>query len=297
MLQKVPKALIYGNLTNDKNIINDVSFLTPGGASFFSARTLTNLNVKVTLVSPYGDDFPKSKLPKVNFIPQNPNTEKTLLFKNIYKGKGERFQEVLNYKSADLAKPEDLIPEILTGTDILIVAPVINNISQYSLEKIVQMTKAKVSVLLPQGFFRKIENNSVIPVCCDYPRGIFRKFDVIVISEKDYPQIDKLVLDWASGKTLVVVTRASHPASVYFEGKKADYPAFKIVKTKDETGAGDIFASAFAYAYFKSKNIKNSIDFAHAAALLSLPLLSDQLQYGLKDIFQIAKKQGRTIEI
>lgn len=297
MLSKNLRALIYGNLTNDLILVKDKSYLTPGGAGFYTARTLSNLNTKVTLVSPYGTDFPKNKLPGINFIPNKPNTSKTLRFINSYHSDGTRTQIVENYKKANLLLPDDIDDTLLKNKEILIVAPVINNISSLNLEKLSSIGSFKLKVLIPQGLFRKIDNFTVKSDCCDYPTRIFKNFDIIVVSEKDFPGINDLAKEWGSGNTMTIVTRSFNPASVYYQGSRVDYPAFKSPQSIDETGAGDIFAAAFTFAYYKSQNIENSINFAHAAALLSLPLTSDQLKYGYQDIIDIAAKQKRVINL
>ena len=297
MLQKNPKVLIYGNLTNDRNIIKGKSYFTPGGSSFFSAKILSNFDSEVTIVSSYGPDFSKKYLPGVSFIPEIPNVEKTILFRNHYRKNGVRSQEVENFPNASLPRGEDIPLKVLNESDLLIIAPIINNIPLKDLEFILNNSPKSLKVLIPQGFFRQVDDNNIVPAVCGLPTGIISMFDIVVVSEKDFLDIDRLAEKWSKNKTMTIVTRAGNPATVYYQGKKEEYPAFRSVTNVDETGAGDIFAASFSYAFLKSKSIRDSIYFAHASALLSLSLLSYQLKYGLEDIIKIAQKEGRSIII
>ncbi|OGG03385.1 hypothetical protein A2W14_07435 [Candidatus Gottesmanbacteria bacterium RBG_16_37_8] len=290
------KALIFGNLTIDHNLINGLSITAPGGASFYTARTLSNLNVKTTIISPYGEDFLKKYLPKTIFFPKKALANKTLIFRNIYQD-GKRKQTVDNIKNASLTSIQHIEANLLTDNDIVLITPILNNISPAEITKLISRSSSSLKVLLPQGFFRKKINKEIKTVSCNMPGNIFKLFDIIVVSEKDCQKIDYLAEKWGRNKTIAVITRGEKNATVYHQGRKNEYPSFNVNKIKDETGAGDIFTAAFAYAFFKSRKIDQAVNFAHSAAALSLPLLPKELKYGLEEVLGFAAYNGRNINI
>jgi len=83
------EAVIYGNLTLDRNTIGGKTYISPGGTSYFTSKILHNLNLKVFVFSHYGNDFPQEKLSGIHLIPEKPKFIKTLVFKNNYKKNGE----------------------------------------------------------------------------------------------------------------------------------------------------------------------------------------------------------------
>lgn len=90
---------------------------------------------------------------------------------------------------------------------------------------------------------------------------------------------------------MVAVTRAAKGVSLYQQGQKRDHPAFYVAEIVDPTGAGDVFAAAFSYAYWKTRQVEEAVDFAQAAACLSLRYTSNQLEYTYKDIIEFGRSQ------
>src|SRR3989338_6172798 len=291
------KALIYGNLTVDHNFHQNMFYMLPGGASYYIARSLGNLGVKTLVISPYGEDFPKIYLPHTRFLPEKPASKQTLIFKNIYLPDGTRKQSVENLKDSILPPVDNLPPDIFPTQDLLFVAPILNNIATSHLDKLLKFTSFGLKILLPQGFFRKNLKKEIASVKCNFSNNLFRSFDIIVVSEKDCSEADNLAKYWGQGQTIVIVTRAEKNATVYHLGTKKNYSSFKVKSIFDETGAGDIFAAAFAFAFYKTGKINPAVFFAHAASALSLPLLPKELKYGLQEILYFARHQGIKINL
>ncbi len=66
----------------------------------------------------------------------------------------------------------------------------------------------------------------------------------------------------------VVITLEDEGAVYSYENHIKILPALKVV-VKDSTGAGDIFHGAFAYQYYKTKDVEKAVKFANVAAGLS----------------------------
>jgi len=291
------EAVIYGNLTLDRNTIGGKTYISPGGTSYFTSKILHNLNLKVFVFSHYGNDFPQEKLSGIHLIPEKPKFIKTLVFKNNYKKNGERIQTISFSGSSALPDVSRINKKLISASPILIVAPILNNISRFTINKLTGLFPKSLKVLVPQGFFRRVAGGNIILKGCQIPLVSLQKFDVIVVSENDCRQIDEVVRSWKSLSTIVIVTRGQKPATVYHRGKRKEYPAFPAVIIRDETGAGDIFAAAFAYAYKLSANLDLAMYFSHAAAALSLPLFPYEIKYGKREIVSFAEKNKKSISL
>lgn len=279
------KSLIISNLTIDHNITESGKFTGPGGPAFFCAITMQNLSGQTIIYSPYGRDFPLEYFDrnKTRIIPPEPSQDQTLVFKNVYQSKGERTQSVSNYtsKAETLGFPKDSIGQV----DILICAPILPNIHRSFIEQLKRLYPDTLFVLLPQGYYRKIElDNTISYHDWDDPEHILSYFDIVVFSDKDDRKGQEKATKWSRGGQMVVITKGERGCSVYIEGKQKSFPAFKIEKVADSTGAGDVFAAAFAYEYLHFKNYQKAAVFANAVAGLSLRFTPDKLQYNSNDI-------------
>ncbi len=311
------KAILFGNLTIDKNTIGNKTYTSPGGSVYFVAKTFENLNLNTTVISPYGDDFPKKSMPFADFIPIKPSFRETLRFRNIYRN-GKREQKVENYKEylkysvpmssrevptqsgrrGDLSNILEIASFPTRNDEIIMIAPVINNINY---ENIIQMKKSfpqSFFCLLPQGFFRKIDNKGrVVSSTNEFPDEILRLFNFICLSELDTKEADTKANKWSILGPLVAVTRAQKGASLYKKGIRIDSPAFQINKLNDPTGAGDIFAAGFSYYFHKNQDLYQVLEFAHAAAAFTLRYRSFELQYTYQDILKFAKSHKRGVNL
>ncbi len=287
-------VLLIGNLTLDHNISNGNIYDGPGGTVYFAAKTFHNLGFVPTVISPYGKDFSKYPLEGCNMYPSEALYEKTLTFKNIYLSNGERKQEILNTQFSGLGHIWDSVNFDNINFRIVIVAPILDNISGELMKLINSKFPKSLKVLLPQGFYRRIdENGKILPH--DWKEGdeISKLFDIIVVSEKDWYGIDKMAGIWSNNCKITVVTKESKGCSVYQKGKVTDFGGYIVDDIVDSTGSGDVFAAAFSFMYSKSEDIGVSADFGNATAALSLRYHSNQLQYSYSDIISFIKNNKR----
>jgi len=92
--------------------------------------------------------------------------------------------------------------------------------------------------------------------------------DVAFLSEEDIAQPERAA-DWSKHVPYVVLTRGRHGATIWNEGSVYRLPAYPA-KVVDETGAGDVFASAFLVRFHETRDPIESGRFAAAAASLSV---------------------------
>lgn len=287
--------LILGNLVIDHNITESGKIISPGGSAFFIAKLLENLGEKTTVVSPYGRDFPREILKSTDFYPDLPTCPKTLIFRNEIQNNGGRKQFVENTGSGSFDLVGSLPSGLFNDKKIVFVAPLLRNLNASDLRKWKKQSLNSLFVFLPQGFFREVNvNGFVMPSEWKDPEGLIKLFDIIVVSDKDWKEMESLAATWSKSGRIVVVTREANGCWVYQNGSRSEFKAFKIDKIVDSTGAGDIFAGAFSLAFLKTGDIKGSAAFANAAAGISLRFYKTDIQYGYKEINKLGCLQGRS---
>lgn len=280
-------ATLFGNLTIDRNKVGDREAVKPGGSVFYCGKTLVRLGVSCTVFSPYGRDFPLEKVKDFSLVPSRADREKTLVFRNVYGPEG-RIQWVENCGDCESFPIRQWPAE--TRQDILMVAPILPNISQTEIRQIRSMYPEGLVVLMPQGLYRRIgPDGAVTAQEWTQWREIIPLVDAVIASEKDWPEMHALAAVWSRNGPISVVTRAEKGSRVYVGGDSADFPAYAVGEIEDETGAGDIFAAAFAYEYARKRDAGQAAVFANAAAALTLRFGFDGLQYGYREIRQFMR--------
>ena len=107
--------------------------------------------------------------------------------------------------------------------------------------------------LTPQGWFRDTdENNHVIPQTWEESEYALGLADVAVISVEDVQYDEEVISKMASEIPIFVVTENFRGARVYWHNDARFIKAPKV-KLVDDTGAGDIFASAFFYRFWSTR--------------------------------------------
>ncbi len=97
--------------------------------------------------------------------------------------------------------------------------------------------------------------------------------DMPVENEADAEKAaEKLV---AKGVEKVIITLGSQGAFVLTKNEKVSVPSFKV-NAVDTTAAGDTFCGAFAVALVEGKSLKESLQFASAAAAISVTRIGAQ---------------------
>ena len=92
-------------------------------------------------------------------------------------------------------------------------------------------------------------------------------------NESDAEKASQKLVD--SGVEKVIITLGSKGAFVVTETEKVSVPAFKV-EAVDTTAAGDTFCGAFAVALVEGKSLKDALQFASAAAAISVTRIGAQ---------------------
>jgi len=276
------KIVIIANICIDKNTTEKSTYETAGSPAMFMTRIFKQLpNTSVTIVSHYGEDFLKY-LNGIKIYPSTPGFNKTLEYNNISQKKGRRIQKAFNRKNSPPIKVDRELKKIIQESDILLFTPLLPNFPfSYISEVRNETKKGSLKILSPQGYFRDFDkNNKVIFRKFKEANKILPNFNFVILSEEDYPDVEKEASEWVKNNgCVVIITKAERGATFLSKKERVDIPTKPVCQKDivDSTGSGDIFGACFAYKYFECKNIVESIKYAHKIAGYCLKFTPDQI--------------------
>jgi sugar/nucleoside kinase (ribokinase family) len=232
--------LVIGHVTAD---LTD-SGPALGGTVTFSGLTAQAMGLKAGIVTAFQADLDVSSLGSIWV--KNRGSLETTTFKNISDGV-HRVQYL--YEKAAPITPDD-IPAFTPPPDIVHLGPVANEVSPEILAQFPNSLKC----LTPQGWFRDTDtDNRVIPQSWDLSEYTLGLADVAVISVEDVQYDEETISKMASEIPIFVVTENYRGARVYWHND-ARYIKAPKVEFVDDTGAGDIFATAFFYRFWSTRD-------------------------------------------
>jgi hypothetical protein len=232
--------LVIGHVTADLTTHG----IRLGGTCSFSGLTAQALGMKTGLVTSYAQDLDITPI-KSLWI-NNKISEKTSTFKNI--SDGIIRTQYLYHAAKRLTK--DDIPRLDSPPKIVHLGPVANEVDPDIMDRFPESMKC----LTPQGWMRATNaDHQVIRRNWDNYEQTLSHADVAVISHEDVQMNEDLISSMANAIPVFVVTENFKGARVYWRND-ARFITAPEVKYVDDTGAGDIFATAFFYRYFFTKD-------------------------------------------
>ncbi len=166
----------------------------------------------------------------------------------------------------------DALPESWRGARILFVAPVAGEVAADFVAR--AGTHACVGIGA-QGWLRQIADDGTVGVV-DASQTVIPAMatlaDAIFLSDEDLaatPDADGVAAGWASGKTYVLVTHGAGGASLVGSDAASYVPAAPA-RVVDETGAGDVFATAYLLALAEGMAPRAAARLAEGAASLAV---------------------------
>jgi len=257
---KHPEFLAMGHLSFDVNIVDggSPSDPIPGGASAYASLVAQKHGISSGILTSVGDDYPVVEMLSGIDV-RGSKVEHTSSFANYYDG--DNRNQVLLASASKIFESE--IPVGWTQPDILYVSPLLHELPTDS----VNWFEPKLSCLVPSGWLRRWGPDGFITHARDLLLPQFKKWHVIVVSEVE---IANLPIDQiCSFGEIVCVTRGQFGARIWKAGDWVDIPAVKSVPV-DLTGAGDIWASAFAIAISDGRNIEDAGLYASTASAIGI---------------------------
>lgn len=248
--------LMIGHITRDE---------TPagprlGGTSTFSSLMAKALGLRVGLVTSWGADLPLGSLSEIQII--NLPAEHSTTFENITTPEG-RIQTIFHVaNNIDL----NLIPEQWLGASIVHLGPVAQEVEP----TLVRHLSNSLIGTTPQGWLRTWDDDGrVMPT--EWPEASFVLSNVgaAVISSEDLGFDESRIEEMAIASRVLAVTDSSDGVRLYWNG---DIRRFRPprVNEVDTTGAGDIFATAFFYRLYTTRDPWEAARFAVQLAAISV---------------------------
>jgi sugar/nucleoside kinase (ribokinase family) len=232
--------LVVGHLTAD---MTD-SGIVLGGTPAFSGLTAQALGLRTGIITSAGVDLDMASLNEI-WLKRKPS-EYSTTFKNI--SDGVRRTQYL-YHTAEYLNTDD-IPDHLHAPAIVHLGPVANEVAP----DLLTLFPKSLKCMTPQGWFRKISYDYRVEL------GEWENWeehlstaDIAVISQEDVRGDEDLIAQMVGHIPIFAVTENYKGARIYWHGD-ARYINAPEVKYVDDTGAGDIFATAFFYRYFTTKD-------------------------------------------
>jgi 1D-myo-inositol 3-kinase len=251
--------VVIGHVCQD--LLPDGS-LSLGGSVSYAATTALRMGCRVGVVTSTGSDLNLAEALPGAEIALRPAAA-TTIFENIYQD-GVRTQ-ILHQRAKVITC--DCIPDPWRKAHMVYLGAIDQEIDPAVFHC---FAGDSLVCLVPQGFFRRWDSQGHIYFAEWTPtESILQQIDILVLSELDVPDPERLVRDWGRFIRVVVVTRAERGATVYHAGTVCHYPARTALQV-DPTGAGDVFAAAFLIRLAETGDLESAATFANAAASFSI---------------------------
>ncbi|HKC73709.1 MAG TPA: PfkB family carbohydrate kinase [Chloroflexota bacterium] len=254
-----PAYVVVGHLARDVA----PGGYTPGGTALYATLTARRLGLSVGVLTSVPPDADLAVLEgaQVRVVPADQATT----FDNRY-GPDGRVQFL--YGRAAPLGPAD-VPAAWRAASILHLGPIANEVDP----SLAAVFPQALTVATPQGWLRRWDGPAeggggrIWPLPHAHLLDRLPPLDVVVLSEEDVAGDAGAVDAYRTRVRIVVLTRGARGATVYAGQGVLHVPAYPAHEV-DPTGAGDVFAAAFAIRYHKEKDLLGAALFAAATASL-----------------------------
>jgi len=257
------KFLVIGNITKDTIRTKEKEIVTFGGTASYSSITAKKLGCDTYVLSKGNhelNDWIKN-LENLGIKVELEKSEKITHFVNDYSGNERR-----QFYYSDAGKIDF---KNLGKMDIIHIGPVFGEITLDCVKEARKNTK--LLSLDVQGFVRSSDKERVIMKFWDERVEFLKYVDLVKINRLEsnfvakkinYEEICKELIGF--GPKVVELTLREN-GSIVFSDKVHKIPVYQT-NLIDKTGAGDVYAAAFAIRYFETKDALESGLFASVAA-------------------------------
>ena len=248
--------LMIGHITLDK---------TPdgfrlGGTATFSSLMARALNLRVGIVTSWGAELPLGPLAGIPMI--NLPAEHSTTFENMVTQEGRL--QTLSHLANTIDR--NLIPEEWLNASIVHLGPVAQEVEPTIVR---HLTNSMVGTT-PQGWLRTWDaTGSVLPT--EWPEATFvlSQVGAAVISIEDLGFDESRIEEMASACRVLAVTENSDGVRLFWNGDVRRFKPPRVTEV-DTTGAGDIFATAFFYRMYTTRDPWEAARFATQLAAISV---------------------------
>jgi len=248
--------LVIGHLACD---------LTPdgmqlGGTAAYSALTARALGMRVGLVTAWGGEIPLDALEGIRL--KTIAAEHSTTFENIYTSHG-RVQRI-HYVAPDLLFEH--IPEVWQRTPIVHIGPIVGEARAL----VGRGLSSSILGLTPQGWLRTWDDAGLVrPGDLPEAHDLLSKVGAAVLSIDDVGGEEERIEAMSTACHVLAVTEGPAGSRLYWNGDLRRFCA-PAVGEVDATGAGDIFAAAFFWRLYTTRDPWAAARFATNLASFSV---------------------------
>ncbi len=231
-----------------------------GGTTTFSSLMARALGLRVGIVTSWGADLPLGPLSELPIV--NLPSEHSTTFENISTPEG-RLQTIFHVANTiDL----NVIPEIWLNAPIVHIGPIAQEVEP----TLVRHFSNSLVGTTPQGWLRTWdENGRVVPT--EWPEASFVLSNVgaAVISAEDLDYDEARIEEMATASRVLAITEQSDGVRLFWNGDVRRFRPPSVIDI-DTTGAGDIFAAAFFFRMYTTRDPWEAARFATQLAAISV---------------------------
>lgn len=231
-----------------------------GGTATFSSLMAQALGLRVGLVTSWGSEIalgPLSEIPIINLPSEHSTT-----FENVNTSEG-RLQTIFHVaQTIDL----NLIPELWLTAPIVHLGPIAQEVEP----TLVRHFSNSLIGITPQGWLRNWdESGQVVPT--EWPEGsyVLSRSGAAVISTEDLGYDEARVEEMATACRVLAVSEGKDGVRLFWNGDVRRFRPPEVAKI-DSTGAGDIFAAAFFFRLYTTRDPWEAARFATQLAAVSV---------------------------
>jgi sugar/nucleoside kinase (ribokinase family) len=223
-----------------------------GGTVSYSALTARALGLRVGVITASGPETPLEALKDITVISNE--TSQSTTFENVYTEHGR-----IQYLRAQASRIDfDSVPEPWRRASIIHLGPIADEMNSV-LPKGFSPTLLGIT---PQGWMRQWDSECrVSPRPWIDAEPALTQAGAVVISREDVAGDDELIEHLAHQTRVLAVTESAAGSVLYWHGDRRRFRAPKVVEV-DATGAGDVFATAFFFRLFTTKDPWEAARFA-----------------------------------
>ncbi len=248
--------LVIGHITCD---------LTPngpriGGTASYAALTARALGLRVGVVTSWAGEAPLGDMENIPIV--NYPTERSTTFENLSTANGRL--QILHHVAPNLDFYQ--IPDPWRHAPIVHLGPVAQEVEP----GIVRYIPNSLIGITPQGWLRTWDQDGRVRPC-EWPEETFllTQAGAAILSLEDVAGDEHRIEEMSAYGRVVVVTEAAQGARVYWNGDVRRFHP-PLVTEVDSTGAGDVFAAAFFFRMYNTRDPWEAARFANQLAAYSV---------------------------
>jgi sugar/nucleoside kinase (ribokinase family) len=231
-----------------------------GGTAAYSALTAQALGLRVGLVTAWGGELPLDALDGIRI--QTIAAEHSTTFENEYTSHG-RIQHI-HHIAPDVLFEN--IPEVWQRTPIVHIGPIVGEAKTL----VDHGLSSSILGLTPQGWLRSWDDTGLIrPGIWPEAHEMLNKVGAAVLSIDDVGGEEERIEAMSTACHVLAITEGPAGSRLYWNGDLRRFYA-PLIDEVDATGAGDIFAAAFFWRLYTTRDPWAAARFATNLASFSV---------------------------